>query len=159
MFYDLFVFMSIIRTSDRNLNWFIYFIRIIYSSHFTTKYILITVYLFPGDSFKGTNDVPFSTKDQDNDSADLNCAVTYKGAWWYTKCHSSNLNGLYLRGSHESYADGVDWSTFRGHHYSLMNSVIKIRPKDFNKNSFEITPQWAFIFMRYALNSILHEDV
>ncbi|KAL9983039.1 hypothetical protein ACROYT_G005163 [Oculina patagonica] len=36
-----------------------------------------------GDSLSYHNGHPFSTKDQDNDSWDYNCAVQYKGAWWY----------------------------------------------------------------------------
>lgn len=93
-----------------------------------------------GDSFSDTNGQPFTTKDQDNDKYDLNCAVQYKGAWWYTACHSSNLNGMYLKGAHESHADGVEWHSFRGHYYSLKDTMIKIRPKDYQKKPDEVTP-------------------
>ncbi|CAC5411621.1 FCN [Mytilus coruscus] len=44
----------------------------------------------------------FSTMDNDNDRDKDNCAVTYKGGWWYGACHQSNLNGLYLKGSHKT---------------------------------------------------------
>ena len=57
----------------------------------------------------------FTTKDSDNDVFAKNCAVIYKGAWWYKKCHASNLNGLYLFGNHTSYADGVNWYHWLGH--------------------------------------------
>ncbi|PIK43203.1 hypothetical protein BSL78_19933 [Apostichopus japonicus] len=80
-----------------------------------------------GDSLSGHNGQAFSTKDSDNDTADSNCAVAYSGAWWYTACHSSNLNGLYLGGEHASYANGMNWYEWRGHHYSLKTSEMKIR--------------------------------
>ena len=72
------------------------------------------------------NGMKFSTKDADNDSDGGNCAQGYHGAWWYYHCHLSNLNGRYLRGPHKSYADGVNWFTFRGHHYSLKTTEMKI---------------------------------
>jgi len=38
----------------------------------------------------------FTTKDGDNDKyAGGNCAMIYKGAWWYYSCDLSDLNGLY----------------------------------------------------------------
>ena len=71
----------------------------------------------------------FSTKDKDNDLASGHCAQMYKGAWWYKVCHHSNLNGLYLNGSHSSFADGVNWYDFRGHHYSLKRAEMKVKGK------------------------------
>lgn len=55
-----------------------------------------------------------------------NCAALFHGAWWY-QCHQSNLNGLYLSGSHESYADGINWVTGQGHHYSYKVAEMKLR--------------------------------
>ncbi|ELT87416.1 hypothetical protein CAPTEDRAFT_194199 [Capitella teleta] len=74
------------------------------------------------------NGMKFSTIDQDNDIYSKNCAVQFKGAWWYAKCHSANPNGLYLNGTHTSYADGIEWSPWKGQHYSLQFFEIKIRP-------------------------------
>ncbi|NP_001015738.1 MGC107908 protein precursor [Xenopus tropicalis] len=83
-----------------------------------------------GDSLSGHKNYPFSTKDRDNDiHLTASCAQTYKGAWWYTKCHSSNLNGLYLRGNHTSYANGVNWGASKGIHYSYKVSEMKFRPQ------------------------------
>ncbi|XP_033895430.1 ficolin-1-like [Acipenser ruthenus] len=79
-----------------------------------------------GDSLGGHNNMPFSTKDQDVSLS--KCPETYKGAWWYNDCHSSNLNGLYLKGSHVTYADGINWSSGKGYNYSYKYTGMKIRP-------------------------------
>ncbi|XP_070564195.1 techylectin-5A-like [Ptychodera flava] len=82
-----------------------------------------------GDSFSGHSDHNFSTFDRDNDGHQTsNCASRYKGAWWYSECHSSNLNGQYLKGEHTSAADGVNWSAWKGYYYSLKSTEMKIRP-------------------------------
>lgn len=84
-----------------------------------------------GDSLSWHRGSPFTTKDQDNDTWSSNCAVNYKGAWWYTSCHASNLNGVYRHGKHSSYADGVSWYSWKGHHYSAKRAEMKIRPVKF----------------------------
>lgn len=80
------------------------------------------------DSFSTHNGYYFSTKDRDYDTAtDASCAQLYKGAWWYSKCHSSNLNGYYYNGAHSSYADGVNWYHWTGHYYSLPKTTMMVR--------------------------------
>ncbi|XP_032217881.2 ficolin-2 isoform X2 [Nematostella vectensis] len=75
------------------------------------------------------NQLPFSTMDKDNDRrTDENCAVMFKGAWWYDDCHSANLNGEYLNGAHEQYAEGIVWYNWKGHGYSLKRTEMKMRP-------------------------------
>ena len=81
-----------------------------------------------GDSLSTHRDMAFTTRDQDNDRSPNNCATRFKGAWWYKKCHRSNLNGRYLEGKHSSYADGVNWFDWRGHHYSVKRAEMKIKP-------------------------------
>ncbi|KAM9324445.1 ficolin-1-like [Gastrophryne carolinensis] len=81
-----------------------------------------------GDGLGYHNNRPFSTKDRDNDSWPKNCAVEFKGAWWYGDCHNSNLNGQYLGGQHSSYADGVNWSTAKGQYYAYKVTEMKFRP-------------------------------
>ncbi|XP_067131627.1 techylectin-5A-like [Centruroides vittatus] len=80
-----------------------------------------------GDSLGRHNNAKFSTKDRDNDFSNQSCAQIYKGGWWYENCHLSNLNGLYFDGPHESYADGINWHTWKGYHYSLSEVDMKIR--------------------------------
>ena len=81
-----------------------------------------------GDSLDFQNGYQFSTRDQDNDAdSDGSCSELYKGGWWYSVCHESNLNGLYHGGSHSSYADGVNWYTWKGHYYSLKFTEMKVR--------------------------------
>ena len=84
-----------------------------------------------GDSLSGHMGFPFSTRDQDNDSWSANCATRFKGAWWYGSCHSSNLNGLYHRGRHSSYADGVNWYRWKGFNYSAKRAEMKLKPVNF----------------------------
>ena len=84
-----------------------------------------------GDSLSWHRGSSFTTKDQDNDTWGGNCAVSFKGAWWYTTCHHSNLNGLYHHGKHSSNADGVNWYHWKGHKYSAKRAEMKIRPVHF----------------------------
>ncbi|XP_077967358.1 fibrinogen C domain-containing protein 1-like [Styela clava] len=91
-----------------------------------------------GNDFQITN-VQFSSKDHDHDQVSDDCAERFKGAWWYGVvestgghrfCHLSNLNGQYLRGEHDTFAVGVNWRDFRGYHYSLKYSEMKMRLKE-----------------------------
>ena len=103
-----------------------------------TLILLLVLLGTSGDSLAVHRCMPFTTKDQDNDPhGGENCANKFKGAWWYKNCHQSNLNGLYLRGNHSSYANGVNWKDWKGYHYSLKRTEMKIRPVDF----------WTVMFM------------
>uniref|UniRef100_A0A182WQP4 Fibrinogen C-terminal domain-containing protein n=1 Tax=Anopheles minimus TaxID=112268 RepID=A0A182WQP4_9DIPT len=81
-----------------------------------------------GDSFGLIVGVLFSAYDLDLDSSVSNCAVSNRGAWWYTDCGQSNLNGLYLKGLSGG-TTGMFWETFRGANYSLKNSRMMIQRK------------------------------
>ena len=86
-----------------------------------------------GDSLTTGNHVhngqQFSTRDQDNDIWSENCAQQFKGGCWYADCHVSNLNALYLDGPHASFADGVNWYTWKGYNYSLKFTEMKLWKK------------------------------
>ncbi|XP_074145223.1 ficolin-2-like isoform X1 [Sminthopsis crassicaudata] len=81
-----------------------------------------------GDSLMYHNHFGFTTRDRDNDAYEGNCAMIYQGAWWYNDCHVSNLNGQYLKGPHESPADGINWKTGHGNNYSYKVCEMKLRP-------------------------------
>ena len=89
-----------------------------------------------GDSLaRGHNGMKFTTRDKDNDlSGWQNCAIAFKGGWWFNNCHASNLNGFYHNGQYspsEGDRDGVVWETWKGLQESLKETVMKIRPADF----------------------------
>lgn len=77
----------------------------------------------------------FSTWDRDHDNYEGNCAEEDQSGWWFNRCHSANLNGLYYLGSYSNKTDnGVVWHTWHGWWYSLKSVVMKIRPNDFIPN-------------------------
>ena len=83
-----------------------------------------------GDSLGYHRGMSFSTKGRDNDKySGVNCALRYKGGWWYKSCHLSNLNGLYLNGKVDG--RGMSWYHWKNSHSSVKRSEMKIRPKDF----------------------------
>ncbi|KFP51908.1 Tenascin-R, partial [Cathartes aura] len=81
-----------------------------------------------GDSMTYHNGRSFSTFDKDNDSAITNCALSYKGAFWYKNCHRVNLMGRYGDNSH---SQGVNWFHWKGHEYSIQFAGMKLRPSSF----------------------------
>ncbi|XP_044311716.1 fibrinogen-like protein 1 isoform X1 [Varanus komodoensis] len=77
----------------------------------------------------------FSTKDRDNDNYENNCAEEDKAGWWFNRCHSANLNGLYYNGPYSATTDnGIVWYTWHGWWYSLKSVVMKVRPSVFSPN-------------------------
>ena len=79
-----------------------------------------------GDSLAPHNNMAFSTKERDNDEwSSANCAVIHTGAWWYSNCHDSNLNGQYLGDKND--ARGAVWWGFRDS-LSLKFTEMKLKP-------------------------------
>lgn len=85
-----------------------------------------------GDSLSYHQGRPFSTKDRDNDIAVTNCALSYKGAWWYKNCHRANLNGKYGESRH---SQGINWYHWKGHEFSIPFVEMKMRPYNFRSFS------------------------
>lgn len=85
-----------------------------------------------GDSLGTHNGQKFSTFDLDRDAHKyINCAKETKGGWWYRDCHDSNLNGFwYKTGAVRNVwiPDGIIWQHWLGSTYSLMTTVLAIRP-------------------------------
>lgn len=80
-----------------------------------------------GDSLTGHSGYQFSTYDADHDVTSANCAISYHGAWWYSACHTSNLNGYYYNGSHATYADGMNWYYWLGYYESVSRTRMMVR--------------------------------
>uniref|UniRef100_A0A8C4YD33 Angiopoietin like 4 n=1 Tax=Gopherus evgoodei TaxID=1825980 RepID=A0A8C4YD33_9SAUR len=83
--------------------------------------------------------LPFSTRDQDNDfKADTNCAKHLSGGWWFSTCGHANLNGKYFRSiprqRHER-KQGIFWKTWKGRYYPLKSTTLKIRPAELETES------------------------
>ncbi|XP_055515946.1 tenascin isoform X8 [Leucoraja erinacea] len=81
-----------------------------------------------GDSLTYHQGRPFSTRDRDNDVAVTNCALSYKGAWWYKNCHRVNLNGRY---GVQNHSQGINWYHWKGHEHSIAFVEMKLRPHTF----------------------------
>ncbi|XP_059166075.1 ficolin-1-like [Physella acuta] len=79
-----------------------------------------------GDSLiSAHNNQKFSTFDRDSDTHTKNCAEVFHGAWWYSGCQHSNLNGLW--GNNE-YGKGLTWFTTTNYYATATSVEIKIRP-------------------------------
>jgi len=74
------------------------------------------------------NNMMFTTYDNDNDAstAAANCAVSWKGGWWYNKCHDVNLNGIFptARSTNAKY---MSWKNLQASPGNIVFSNIKIR--------------------------------
>ncbi|XP_060634790.1 fibrinogen gamma chain [Anolis sagrei] len=91
----------------------------------------------PSDKFfTSHNGMQFSTRDNDNDRYDDNCAEQDGSGWWMNKCHAAHLNGKYYKGGSYTEKDagpgghdnGITWATWRSRWYSMKKTVMKIIP-------------------------------
>jgi len=73
----------------------------------------------------------FTTQDRDNDVVRReNCAVKYKGAWWYNSCYAVNINGLYVGNKVDN--AGMGWSKFKGNQSMKTTSMMMRRTSNNN---------------------------
>ncbi|XP_013405422.1 ficolin-2-like [Lingula anatina] len=86
-----------------------------------------------GDSFIGSRNMTFSTRDRDHNKM----ATKHHGGWWYSNDSRSNLNGNGMRhGPYYSIVpDGVYWKSFRGVYYSLEATKMAVRPMHMPKTT------------------------
>lgn len=78
-----------------------------------------------GDDLAAHNNQTFSTYDKDTDTYVDSCAVLFLGAWWYSACHTSNLNGMW--GS-IIFGQGLTWYDVTGYLDNVVFSEMKMRP-------------------------------
>ena len=80
-----------------------------------------------GDSMTYHNNKQFTTKDRDQDAWHSNCALAFFGGWWYSACHSSNLNGLYPTGALLADPKCMGWHSLSDAHGGVIFSEMKIK--------------------------------
>ncbi|XP_033732796.1 protein scabrous-like [Pecten maximus] len=72
------------------------------------------------DSLEYSDEMGFSSPDQDNDGSSTNCAMYYTAGWWYKHCHYSNLNGRYQL--------GMVWYNYdKGEWIQLKRATMKVK--------------------------------
>ena len=97
-----------------------------------------------GDSLAYHSGYRFTTRDQDNDAWNSNCAQYYKGAWWYRSCYWSNLNGLYYTACFVR-CDGVTAC------YTLKFTEMKLKQSDLLATDLCIHVKWMVMLMKICM--------
>ncbi|XP_030643737.1 fibrinogen-like protein 1 [Chanos chanos] len=79
----------------------------------------------------------FSTYDHPSQPDDPECIHhNTKSGWWFSRCHSGNLNGHYHNGPYQALTDdGLVWYTWHGIWYSIKSVVMMIRPSGFGETT------------------------
>ena len=82
-----------------------------------------------GDALSYLNQMPFSTKDKDNDkNQSKSCAEINKSALWYNNCHKADLNGLFTYGVKKPIHEGMIWYNLgQGARHPLKFTEMKMR--------------------------------
>lgn len=95
------------------------------------QFVVLMLNFFVDDCFTGyvmpIDTMMFTTRDQDNDEADDNCAELFASGWWHKHCNCANPNGLYLSGETDIYGKGITYRPWLGAFYSLRFTELKVR--------------------------------
>ncbi|XP_076088837.1 fibrinogen-like protein A [Mytilus galloprovincialis] len=78
-----------------------------------------------GNGFESNNGMKFTTRDRDNDLHAYHCGLGQQGAWWYSACGKSSLNGIY-KPEGTIAAKTIYWKLWGP--TTLKATEIKIRP-------------------------------
>uniref|UniRef100_K1PRI3 Tenascin-R n=1 Tax=Magallana gigas TaxID=29159 RepID=K1PRI3_MAGGI len=82
-----------------------------------------------GDSLSYSNNMKFTTRDQDNDGHyGIDCATRYRSAGWFDSCFHANPNGQYT----DSEITGpkyITWNHWKISWISLKSIQMMIRPR------------------------------
>lgn len=63
------------------------------------------------DCMSYSRDMYFTTKDQDNDEKNVNCAVLKGGGWWHKTCVKARVTGTYNESDSETRMSWKTWSS------------------------------------------------
>lgn len=91
--------------------------------------LLLVINLIVGDSLYRNNKMKFSTPDQDNGLLGFyNCAISWRGGWWFEKCSWANPNGPLADREQIGGARFVMWYHWKTWE-SLKTMQLMIRPR------------------------------
>ena len=98
------------------------------------------------DALAYQNGAGFSTRDNDNDSSQMNCAQEYTGGWWFNDCkepHLTNLNGLFQDKNGTESKKAIRWGSWQDDKGNITFSVMKLRiPQRWTVSNMNIFKYW-----------------
>lgn len=100
----------------------------------TQIYIPVITNDIVGDSLSYSNNMKFSTRDQDNDRlVGRNCATLYTSAGWFNNCAYTNPNRQYTDSEKTGY-ENIVWMHWKDSPMSLKTMQLMIRPRVWQQN-------------------------
>ncbi|XP_065934036.1 fibrinogen-like protein 1 [Magallana gigas] len=81
--------------------------------------------------YQRSNNMKFTTRDQDNDRGSGNCATKWRSAWWFNyinRCDFANPNGQYVD-SEKTGGKYITWYYWKKSWINLKSIELKIRPQ------------------------------